>query len=173
MSFEKGNTPGFKIRRSRPTDVSAIKTFVKASWARTYDPVIGEEERKRISNAKHVETLFLEEIGSKESGSLVAFDGENEIIGHIGGAMRDNGIFFVDRLHIDPRAFGTGLAHEMMRQLAEHLHTLASAIELTVLLNNERALGFYKKFGFVEARGSNEDEGLGGVPSVLMRYELK
>jgi RimJ/RimL family protein N-acetyltransferase len=49
---------------------------------------------------------------------------------------------------------------------------MADRIELTVLENNHRAIGFYRKHGFLPASGENEDDGLGGVPSILMRWEI-
>ena len=50
------------FRLSVVDDIPAIIQLVKASWARTYDTVIGVEARKVKSDAKHVPTLFLSEI---------------------------------------------------------------------------------------------------------------
>lgn len=154
-------------------DIPAIVEFIKASWARTYDPVIGVEARKAKSDAKHVPALFKGEIDRPDAMGIVAKNGD-AVIGYVGGEMRGGDVFFIDHLHVDPAWQGRKVAAEILKymrlELAQHLKP--RCIELTVLENNYRAVAFYKKTGFVEAKGANEDEGLGGVPSILMRWEF-
>ncbi|MGB7287952.1 MAG: GNAT family N-acetyltransferase [Salaquimonas sp.] len=154
-------------------DIPAIIKFVKASWARTYDPVIGVEARKAKSDAKHVPALFQSEIDRKDAMALVAKHG-GEVIGYVGGEMRGVDVFFIDHLHIDPDWYGRQIAAGMLEKLKTELemNLKPRSMELTVLENNYRAIGFYNKTGFVEAKGANEDEGLGGVPSILMNWKI-
>ena len=152
--------------------ISRSWQLVKASWARTYDPVIGIEARKAKSDLKHVPQLFLSEIRNKDAACMIA-ELDGEIIGHVGGQLRGDRVFFVDHLHVAPVYHGKGVASGLMKGFAEKVRQIADCIELTVLSNNHRAFRFYEKLGFVEATGSNEDAGLGGVPSVLMRWSLK
>ena len=83
----------FFVRTAAAHDVPAIINLVKASWAGTYDPVIGVEARKAKSDAKHVPDLFLGEIARRDAISLIALD-KTDIIGHIGGEMRGAETFF-------------------------------------------------------------------------------
>ncbi|MEZ5800764.1 MAG: hypothetical protein R3D29_10205 [Nitratireductor sp.] len=74
----------FIIRPAQPGDVAAIVPLVKASWARTYDPAIGEAARRKISDAKHVPDLFLAEIRDPDKAGLLA-ESDGKVIGHVGG----------------------------------------------------------------------------------------
>jgi ribosomal protein S18 acetylase RimI-like enzyme len=159
--------------RSVSPDIPAIIQLVKASWARTYDPVIGVEARKAISDKKHVLTLFLSEIERDDAMGLVA-KAEDNVIGYVGGEMRGPDVFFIDHLHVAPQWHGKQIATGLLLELRSELENKLSpkCIELTVLENNHRAVAFYKKTGFIQANGANEDQGLGGVPSILMRWNI-
>ncbi len=164
-----------EIRAARLGDVPAILPFIKESWARTYDPVIGVEARRKKSGAKHVPALFEGEINDPYKAGIVAF-AESAVVGYVGGEMRGKDCFFVDHLHVAPDWQGKGVAGALMDTLRQHLHdsgiNAPKCIELTVLSGNERAFGFYYKQGFVNASGENEDDGLGGRPSQLLRWEI-
>jgi ribosomal protein S18 acetylase RimI-like enzyme len=165
----------FLVRPAKPGDVPAIIELVKASWARTYDPVIGIKARKTKSTAKHVPDLFLGEIARKDAASIIAL-ADTKIIGQVGGEIRGGSTFFIDHLHVESAWHGKGVAAALIEGLKESVLEMncfrVAGFELTVLENNYRAIGFYKKTGFVAAKGDNEDGGLGGVASVLMRLEL-
>jgi GNAT superfamily N-acetyltransferase len=154
-------------------DVLEIIQLVKSSWARTYDPVIGVEARKAKSDAKHIPALFLSEIERDDAMGLVA-KAEDNLIGYVGGEMRGSDVFFIDHLHVDPAWLGKDIATGLLLKLRSELENSirSKCIELTVLENNHRAIAFYKKTGFIEAKGANEDEGLGGIPSNLMRWVI-
>ncbi len=172
MSFVSlGNV---SIRGTTGADIQSIIDLVKASWARTYDPIIGVDARKAKSDAKHVPALFIIEMERADAAGIVATS-DGRAIGYVGGEMRGDKVFFIDHLHVDPawhgRQIATGLLEGLKRELEEQLNP--DCIELTVLENNHRAIAFYRKAGFVDAKGANEDSGLGGVPSILMRWNLK
>lgn len=163
-----------EICLAQESDIPAIIEFVKASWARTYDPVIGVEARKAKSDAKHIPALFHGEIDRDDALGIVAKI-DDKVIGYVGGEMRGENVFFIDHLHVAPVWHGKNIASKILEalKLELHKHLQPNCIELTVLENNHRAIAFYQKTGFVVAKGANEDEGLGGVPSILMRWKLK
>ena len=162
----------FIIRPAQPGDVAAIVPLVKASWARTYDPAIGEEARRKISDAKHVPDLFLAEISDPDKAGLLA-ESDGKVIGHVGGFLLENGNFYVDHLHVDRDWHGRGIAALLMNGLRDHLTAEMSpppaAIELTVLKGNDRALAFYAKHGFIEL---GEAEGLADIPAIHLLWSI-
>jgi len=162
----------FIIRPAVVNDVPAIIPLVKESWARTYDPAIGEAARREISDNKHIPELFLAEIETPSKDALVAVSGD-AIIGHVGGYMQDNNAFYVDHLHVEKGWHGKGVATALMNGLRDHLKSDTGlnpdAIELTVLKGNDRAIAFYFKQGFKDL---GEAEGLNGIPAILMRWEI-
>lgn len=166
------------IRPTKKDDISAVIKLINGSWSRTYDPLIGEQKRLVITDKKHVPKLFEDEIELPTGESIVAADGAGAIIGHIGGFDKGEvGTFFVDHLHIEPEYFGKGIASKLLDSLCDSINAKvqqrAQRIELTVLQGNDRAIGFYKKYGFKPATGENEDDGLDDTPSILFRYEIK
>lgn len=162
------------IRPTQITDIPTIIELINDSWARTYDPLIGEQARLAMTDKKHVPALFEDEIDMPTGESIVAVDDTDTIVGHIGGFDKgEYGTFFVDHLHIKPEFFGKGVASDLLDSLSEVVNFRAQRIELTVLQGNDRAIGFYKKYGFEPATGTNEDDGLDSTPSILLRYEIK
>lgn len=160
----------FRIRPTSLDDVDAVIALVKASWARTYDPVIGENARRAISDAKHTRQLFEREIGTADGVSFVATDRKDTILGHLGGLLKSDGTCFIDRVHVVPDWQGRGVAMALVDRVVETLRGRATALELTVLENNARAVAFYRKAEFQVVSGAAE--GLAHVPAVLMCLSL-
>ena len=67
---------------------------------------------------------------------------------------------------VDPVAGGTGVG----RRLVEHARSLAPALTTDVNAENEQALGFYRRLGFVET-GRSERDGQ-GRPYPLIHLRL-
>ena len=109
----------FVVRPTAVGDVPAVTEVVKASWARTYNHLMGEELQTLRSNAKHVPELFLPEIGSDTGRSFVAV-ADGEIVGHVGG-FRKGDRFFIDRIHVDIAWHGTGVAVALLDALKADL----------------------------------------------------
>ena len=162
----------FTVRPTEAGDIDALMTLVKASWARTYDPVIGAEARAVISDAKHVPALFAGEIESDDGVTLVAVLEDGTPVGHLGGSMNGNGGYFLDRLHVLPAWQGKGVADALVDGCVEACSGRADYLELTVLEGNERAIGFYRRAGFVPVSESSAAQGLGGVPAQRLRKPL-
>lgn len=161
------------IRPTQITDIPAIIELINDSWSRTYDPLIGKQARLAITDKKHVPSLFEDEIDMPTGESFVAVDEGGQVVGHVGGFDKGEvGTFFVDHLHIKPECFGKGVASNLLDSLSKTINVRAQRIELTVLQGNERAIGFYNKYGFKPANGENEDDGLDDTPSILLRYEI-
>lgn len=160
------------IRPSRHDDVPALIDLVKGSWARTYDPLVGADVRSAVSSSKHVPALFEGEIDSADGISFVAVDEGETLVGQVGGTLRADGVFFVDHLHVVPGHKGTGLATRLLDAAVASVADRAAEIELTVLIGNDRAIGFYRKYGFVDHRQIAPEDGMGGLPELVMRAPL-
>ncbi len=164
---------GYTIRVTRPGDVADVMAFMKASWARTYEHLIGAAAVAEISDAKHVPALFAGEIDNQSAVSLVAEDDRYRIVGHLGGDIRDDGSCFVDRIHIEPAFWGTGLATALVQEAVRSIGERADRLELTVLEGNDRAIAFYRKAGFDMIANLGDAHGLAGKSAILMRLTLR
>ncbi|MCC0030784.1 MAG: GNAT family N-acetyltransferase [Brucellaceae bacterium] len=162
----------FTVRPVEHGDLDGVIALTKDSWARTYDPVIGAAERAVISDAKHVPALFAGEIESDDGVTLVAVLGDGTPVGHLGGSMNGNGGYFLDRLHVLPAWQGKGVADALVEGCVQACAGRADYLELTVLEGNQRAIGFYRRAGFVPVGESSAAQGLGGVPAQRLRKPL-
>lgn len=156
----------FSVRPTRPEDIDALMALVKASWARTYDPIIGEAERLRISGAKHVRALFESEYADPSGFGFVALDRDGRLVAQAAGEWLDSGAAFIDRIHVEPDWKGSGVAMALIEAVAAEADKRGAPVELTVLRGNDRAIAFYFKAGF---QCVEEAPGLGETPADLMR----
>ena len=158
------------VRPSALADVPALIALTKASWARTYDPIIGTAARIKACDAKHVPALFEAEIVDPDGVSVVGEVG-GRIVGHAGGRLRADGTLYIDRLHVAPEGQGTGLAARLLDATVDQVRPRVRLIELLVLNGNGRAMAFYRKNGFEPVATRGPGHGLGGVGDVAMRRE--
>ncbi len=162
----------YEVRETRQDDIDAVTSLTKDSWARTYDPFIGVAARKEISDTKHVPALFAGEIGTDDAVTLVAALPDGTLIGHAGGRMDGKGGCFVDRLHIVSEWKGKGVAQALMDLFEQTCAGRAGYLELTVLDGNERAIRFYRRYGFEPVGPSTVEQGLAGIPAQRLRKVL-
>ena len=98
-------------------------------------------------------TLVATENGTLVGASLSKMDTRNQA--------------WLDRLHLLPGYFGSGLAQDLLHATIAK-HTGLQTIALKVLKSNERAIGFYEKHGFSITDEIPRDDTVGGADSVVM-----
>ena len=103
------------------------------------------------SRKYHAPDRIAAELDDPYKHAIVA-DSNGEIVGYaLALTGNDDARIVLDRLHIEPAQFGTGLAAALMRAVIAD-HRSASVVELEVLEGNNRALAFYRKHGFQTVR---------------------
>ena len=134
------------IRDMTSKDAEAVSSLYAESWSRTYGPLYDEaglqaEISKRFSPDKQVE-----EANNPDIITLVAVE-DGKIVGASKSEMDDRNQAWIDRVHVLPEYFGTGIADDLMRATLTKHYGLQS-IALKVLRGNDRAIAFYQKHGF-------------------------
>ena len=160
-----------RFRDMLAEDAAEVSELYADSWRSTYGFIFGDE---KVLDAE-VEKRFSAEIQRAEAVdpdiiTMVAVEGD-AIIGASSSMMDERNQAWIDRMHILPEYFGTGLADDLMRvTLAKHsgLQSLA----LKVLKGNDRAIAFYEKHGFAITGEIEDDDLVGGVGSVIMTRTL-
>ncbi|MEM9277912.1 MAG: GNAT family N-acetyltransferase [Pseudomonadota bacterium] len=155
-----------QIREMQVNDATSVSELYTASWKRTYGALYDEaglaaEIAKRFSPEKQTA-----EAGNPDIITLVAVN-EGKIIGASSSEMDERHQAWIDRMHILPEYFGTGLADDLIRAtLAKH--TGLQSIALKVLKGNDRAIAFYEKHGFAITDEIESDGQVGGAASIVM-----
>ena len=154
------------IREMQADDASAVSALYTASWRRTYSMFFSE-----AALDTEIETRFSEGKQRKEADdpniiTLVAVE-DGKIVGASSSQMDERNQAWLDRMHVLPDFFATGLADDLMRAtLAKH--SGLQSIALKVIKGNNRAIAFYEKHGFAVTDEIAEDEQVGGAASVVM-----
>ena len=102
------------IREMTKEDAPVVSRLYADSWTQTYGPLydpmtLDSETEKRFSVSKQEA-----EAANPDIITLVAVE-EGKIVGASKSEMDDRNQAWVDRMHILPEYFGTGLADDLMR----------------------------------------------------------
>lgn len=161
---------GFHIRHMAPDDAEQVSALISASWQRTYGPLMGDERARAESDKKHQPDMIAASLKRPHAESFVAETSEGRIAGYA-HAIVVKGVLWLDRLHVEPDAQGTGLAASLLHAVI--LDYLGEpSISLEVLKGNERAIRFYEREGFEVTEERDACGGIGGVPTLIMRKPM-
>lgn len=154
------------IREMKSEDATKVASLYEASWRRIYHDllsadVLEEQIAKRFSKDKQSA-----EANDPDCITLVALE-DGEVVGAVAANMDDRNQAWLNRLHLSPGKFGSGLADDLLRATLIK-HTGLQTIMIKILAGNERAIAFYKKHGFGITDEVTADEELGGAATVIM-----
>lgn len=160
-----------QIRAMTKNDLTAVSRLLGQSWRRTYAPIMGAETTARLSDDRHAPDKLAAELWDDDKMSFVAERPDGSIAGYAMAAMDDRGDVMLDRLHIEPGEFGSGLATDLLHAVLA-AHAGIPSIALEVIEGNDRAIAFYHKHGFEVVERRPAAHGVGGHASLIMRRLL-
>ncbi|MDX8443421.1 GNAT family N-acetyltransferase [Mesorhizobium australafricanum] len=160
-----------RIRAMTPDDLADVSRLLGQSWRRTYAPIMGDETVARLTDEKHAPDKLAAELDDEDKMSFVAERADGSIAGYAMAAMDTKGDVMLDRLHIEPQAFGSGLAVDLLHAVLA-AHAGIPSIALEVIEGNDRAIAFYRKHGFEVIERREAAHGVGGHASLIMRRML-
>ncbi|MDX8481660.1 N-acetyltransferase [Mesorhizobium sp. VK24D] len=159
------------IRPMTKNDLAAVSRLLGGSWRRTYSPILGEENAARLSDERHSPEKLAAELEDDNKMSFVAERTDGSIAGYAMAAMDEHGDVMLDRVHVEPQEFGSGLAVDLLHAVLA-AHAGIPSIALEVIEGNDRAIAFYRKHGFEVAERRPAAHGVGGHASLIMRRIL-
>lgn len=160
-----------RIRAMTRNDLADVSRLLGQSWRRTYAPIMGDETVARLSDEKHAPEKLAEELEDEDKMSFVAERADGSIVGYATAAMDAKGDVTLERLHIEPQAFGSGLAVDLLHAVLA-AHAGVPSIALEVIEGNDRAIAFYRKHGFEVVERREAAHGVSGHASLIMRRML-
>ncbi|BCM18833.1 GNAT family N-acetyltransferase [Mesorhizobium sp. J8] len=160
-----------RIRAMTRSDLVEVSRLLGQSWRRTYAPIMGDETVARLSDERHAPEKLAAELDDEDKMSFVAERADGSIAGYAMAAMDAEGDVTLERLHIEPQTFGSGLAVDLLHAVLA-AHAGVPSIALEVVEGNERAIAFYRKHGFEVVERREAAHGVGGHASLIMRRML-
>jgi ribosomal protein S18 acetylase RimI-like enzyme len=135
-----------RIRKAKAADAPQIKNLLALAWDDTFrdklpKPLI-EEVKALWHNLKHLR----EQIKDKNTVFNIAEAG-NTLVGIL-TAWKKGDKYYLNRLYVLPGEHGKGIGKKLLHNLIRDYR--ASEIELEVVEENQKAIGFYIKEGFIK-----------------------
>lgn len=138
-----------QVREALPNDAEAIVDILFRSWCATYIPLNVSESSivSSFGDLKKKEIVFAEYLRTRDTASSVALVAECDgVLLGLCFAHKNNSVWKLTQLYIDPTRIGTGIGSMLITEIFKQID---ADIKLSVVVNNERAINFYKSHGFV------------------------
>ena len=157
--MEQKPAPNFEIQPVTPGDLDEATEMRLQSWLDSYvNDEIGVtqewiENRNRLQMTDEKRQIRLERLTEPNTAFYIAKDFSGKIIGVTSPYTDPEGIQHVGSLYVDKQWHGKGVGSALMQKVVDYFDP-AKPIELGVVIYNERAKAFYRKWGFKEVPGS-------------------
>ena len=161
------------IRPATTTDAEAIARVDIASWRGAYSEILSDSYLASLDITDRA-GQWQAAVTARDTTVLVAED-ESGTVGFTSvGPSRDEdaepGDLEIYAIYLHPRAWGSGVARELMRTVLDGLDS--SSVTLWILEGNERAQHFYRRHGF-QHDGTERIDEIGGRPLTQLRFRKR
>ncbi len=136
------------VRSAMASDLGAVKALLRASWHATYDATYGAEKVRQVTDEWHSIAALSVNLKKPWSEFLVADSGE-ALHGMAYASQSSEEFTMIHQLYVAPDAVGQGIGTQLLQEVFEAFPE-AKSFRLEVDETNEKAIGFYKHFGFAE-----------------------
>lgn len=133
------------IRPVEPRDIAFVREALVASWHATYDPILGPQRVRALTDVWHAPQTLAGEVDLPDGAFLLA-EQAGRIVGSAFARIDDAGEICLRRLYLLPEAQGTGLGTRLLEEALERLGPRPAWLEVEA--SNREALGFYATRGF-------------------------
>ncbi|MEV0950819.1 N-acetyltransferase [Promicromonospora sp. NPDC050249] len=162
------------IRPATTADAEAIARVDIASWRGAYSEILSDSYLSSLDVSERA-GRWNAAVAARDVTVLVAED-ESGTVGFTSvGPSRDEDAEPGDReiyaIYLHPRAWGTGVARDLMRTVLDGL-TPGTVVTLWILEGNERAQHFYRRHGF-QHDGTERIDDIGGQPVTQLRFRKR
>ena len=160
----------FFVRTAMERDLPRIHEILEDTWHATYDAIYGEEKVNEIVATWHAPERLKARLTLPGSEFLVADNGE--IVGGVAFATQKDKTIHLHQLYVHPDFQGGKTGLHLMIEI-ENSFMDADKVELEVEPENERAIEFYKNYGFkVVGETQNCGEEASGIRALIMEKSI-
>lgn len=141
-----------KIRQATPEDAHSVNEVLRDSWLNMFENIrLGvsreslEKEFEVTEDAVANTRAFFESLSDKRNAWVVEENGKS--IGFCRATIQEDGTGKINAIYLLPEAQGKGVGKRLMQTALDWLKDCKEII-IECVYNNEKAIGFYKSFGF-------------------------
>lgn len=145
------------VRAGSEADVAAVRSLLGRLHQAVYGPLLGPDVTQARHDEWHAPAALAHQISQPDASFLVAEDAVAGIVAHAFASARTPARLDVFRLYVDLPFQGRGLGRRLLEALFAR-HPEAAVARLHVAAENERALRFYDRLGFVRTGEVREDD---------------
>ncbi|MEM9277911.1 MAG: GNAT family N-acetyltransferase [Pseudomonadota bacterium] len=160
----------FFVRTATERDLPFVRDILVETWHATYDAIYGVEKVNEITSSWHTLDRLLEQQQSPNSEFLVADNGD--VVGGMAFASQTDKVINLHQLYVLPKYHGGKTGVHLLIEI-ENSFLDVEVIRLEVEAQNEKAVGFYKAYGFRQvgetANCGKEDS---GIPALIMEKSI-
>ena len=158
-------------RSAMQSDLAAVKALLLASWHDTYDATYGADKVRQITDEWHSLGALNANLNKPWSEFLVADSGA-ALHGMAFASQTSEDYTMIHQLYVAPDALGQGIGSQLLQEVFEAFPE-AKSFRLEVDEANEKAIGFYKHFGFAEvSRTANCGADGSNMPAIVMERRV-
>lgn len=159
------------IRPATRTDAEAIARVDIASWRGAYSEILSDSYLASLDVTQRA-GQWTSAVGARDTTVLVAEDEQGTVgftsVGPCRDEDADPGDLEIYAIYLHPRAWGSGVARDLMRTVLDGLAP-GTVVSLWILEGNERAQHFYRRHGF-QHDGTERIDDIGGRPLKQLRF---
>lgn len=147
-----------------------MREILVETWHATYDEIYGVEKVNEITSTWHTLDRLAEQRHQPNSEFLVADNGE--VVGGMAFASQRDKVIYLHQLYVHPKYHGGKTGLHLLIEI-ENSFVDAETISLEVEAKNEKAIGFYQKYGFKKV-GETQNCGAenSGIPALIMEKPI-
>ncbi|MEU8226784.1 GNAT family N-acetyltransferase [Kribbella sp. NPDC048915] len=134
------------VRRAALADVDAVRRIGLETWPVAYRGLISDEFAERLAHWWSREAVERE---ITNGITFVAADGD-DLVGMAALGIEDD-LWVLGKLYVLPGQQGKGIGQALIDAAVAALPDGTPELLLDVLINNEKAIAFYRKLGFGDA----------------------
>ena len=160
----------FFVRTAMEKDLPRVREILVDTWHATYDDVYGVDKVTEITDSWHSLERLEQNRHTPNSEFLVADNGE--VIGGVAFATQKEKTIHLHQLYVHPDFHGGKTGLHLMIEI-ENSFIDAETISLEVEELNQKAIAFYKKYGFsVVGKTENCGQASSGIEALIMEKPI-
>lgn len=159
------------VRSAGEADLDAIKALLAETWHATYDRIYGAARVDEITGEWHSIASLRARLTRPRGEFIVADDGRSLGGMAFAAASADGAVVTLYQLYVRPACQGRGIGSELLGEIESSFFE-ARTLRLEVESQNDAAIRFYERRGFMPCRAAALSDASGEAQVLVMEKAM-